>query len=364
MLIDANSIVAASDPPATMSVRPPTGGGLSIDAGPVRGGGYVSHKGNEYGGVLQLAIGPIEIKAIGLISTEPFSLVLVLSVEFNPGIQLSFGFTLNGVGGLLALERTVSTDVLRASFRRGTLDGLLFPKDPVSAAPQILRTLSDSFPPDPGSFVVGPMLAIGWGAPVSLVVAKLGVLLALPDPKIIIIGAVRVALPTPDAAIIDLKAELYGEITPEHILLLVSLNGSKVAGFSINGDFGILIGFGDNPEFALTAGGFHPSYKPPAELKGMSRVSVDLSPPAIVTLRAEAYFALTSNRFQLGASVQIGADVGVAGAEGHLGFDAIIRWAPRFVFEIDLSAAFRSTSSGSRSPASSSVPTWQAPGRG
>ncbi len=130
MLIDANSIVAASDPPATMSVRPPTGGGLSIDAGPVRGGGYVSHKGNEYGGVLQLAIGPIEIKAIGLISTEPFSLVLVLSVEFNPGIQLSFGFTLNGVGGLLALERTVSTDALRASLPPGHARRVAVPQGP------------------------------------------------------------------------------------------------------------------------------------------------------------------------------------------------------------------------------------------
>src|SRR5262249_48107276 len=92
-----------ADPPA-LAIRPPHGAGLTVDAGPVKGGGYVQHEQDVYGGALDLAIGPVEIKAVGLISTDPFSLVLVLSVEFKPGIQLSFGFTLNGVGGLLALE--------------------------------------------------------------------------------------------------------------------------------------------------------------------------------------------------------------------------------------------------------------------
>jgi hypothetical protein len=111
-----------------------------------------------------------------------------------------------------------------------------------------------------------------------------------------------------------------------------------VAGFSLAGDFGLLIGFGDSPDFAFSAGGFHPHYPPPGELAGMRRVSVDLSPPALLTLRTEAYLALTANSFQLGCRLEMRAEVAGVGAEGHLQFDALVRWAPRFSFEIDLSA--------------------------
>jgi hypothetical protein len=337
LMLDPAAVASGSANPLTIQPQPPFGAGLSIDAGVVKGGGYLYVRDGVYGGVLDLSLGPIEIKAIGLISPDPFSLVLVLSVEFHPGIQLSFGFTLNGVGGLLAVERTVATDALRAGIHDHTADALLFPSDPVAAAPHILTALAADFPPEAGGFVVGPIVEIGWGTPISFVTAKVGVIISLPDPKVILLGAVRAALPDPDAAIVDLRAEVYGEITPEHILFIVSLSGSKIAGFAIGGDIGLLIAYGDNPEFALSAGGFHPHYQPPKELVGMQRISVDLSPPSLLTLRADGYFALTSNSVQLGAHVQLRADIGVAGAEGHLGFDALVRFDP-FSFEIDLSA--------------------------
>ncbi len=340
LIVDPAALDSGAAEPATLVALPPIGAGLSINAGVVHGGGYIMHTGHEYGGALDLAIGPIEIKAIALIDTDPFSLVVVLSVQFRPGIQLSFGFTLNGVGGLLALERTVNSDALAQGLRNHVVDNLLFPADPVSIAPQLLRMLDADFPERAGGFVVGPMIELGWGEPISYVTARLGVLIALPDPKVIILGALRVALPSPDAAIIDLKVEVFGEITPEHILVIASLAGSRIAGFTISGDFGILIGYGDHADLALSAGGFHPHYTPPAELTGLQRVTINLSPPAVLTMRAAAYLALTTNSFQLGAQVQLRADVGVAGAEGHIGFDAIVRWSPAFGFEIDLSAGF------------------------
>jgi hypothetical protein len=340
LVVDSDAVEAGAAEPALLTVLPPIGAGLSINAGVVHGGGYVMHSGTEYGGALDLAIGPIEIKAFGLIGTDPFSLVVVLSVQFRPGIQLSFGFTLNGVGGLLALQRTLDSDALAAGLRTHAVDNLLFPADPVAIAPQLLRMLDAVFPPYLGGFVAGPMVEAGWGEPISYVTARLGILISLPDPKIIILGSLRLALPTPEAAIVDLHAEVIGEISSDHILVLVSLAGSRIAGFAISGDFGILIAYGDQPDFVMSAGGFHPHYQPPHELTGMQRVSIDLSPPAVLTVQARAYLALTANSFQLGAQVQLRADVGVAGAEGHLAFDAIVRWAPTFSFEIDLSAGF------------------------
>ncbi len=336
LTFDTNNL--GSGNPLSLALQPPTGAGLVVDAGPVHGGGFVEHSGTEYGGALDLALGPIEIKAIGLIGTDPFSLVLVLSVDFVPPIQLSFGFTLNTVGGLLALERTIATDALRAGIHDHTADTVLFAKDPVAAAPTILQALRTMFPPQPGGFVVGPLLELGWGSPVSFVTARLGVVISLPDPKVILIGSLRLALPAPDAPLVDLRAEIYGEITPDHLLFLVSLAGSQVAGFPIAGDFGLLIAWGDQPDLAISAGGFHPHYPPPGELAGMRRVSVDLSPPTLITMRTEAYFALTSNSFQLGTRIELRAEVAGVGAEGHLQFDALVLWEPTFHFEIDLTA--------------------------
>lgn len=338
VLVTIDPAQLSNGSPIVLDGQPPDGAGLTIDAGPVKGGGFVEHHGDQYGGALDLALGPIEIKAVGLIETDPFSLVLVLSVRFTPGVQLSFGFTLNAVGGLVALERTIATDVLRTALHDHTADTVLFPSNPVASAPAILAALGRMFPAQQGAFVAGPILELGWGTPISYVTARLGVLIALPDPKVVIIGSLRVALPAPDLPIVDLRADIYGEITPDHLLFLVSLGGSKLAGFSLVGDFGLLIAWGDKPDLAISAGGFHPHYTPPAELSGMRRVGVDLSPPSFLTLRAEAYLALTANSFQLGTRVELRADVGGVGAEGHLQFDALVLWEPTFHFEIDLSA--------------------------
>lgn len=329
---------AGGNLPLSTSLKAPTGIGLTLDAGLVRGGGFLDERAGGFGGALQLRLGPVEVKAVGLLTLEPsFALVVVMSVEFLPPIDLSFGFTLNAVGGVVGIEHRLDSDALRAQLTSGALDHILFPPDPVAAAPAILDTLEQVFPADPGSVVIGPMVEVGWGRPVSFLTAQLGVILSLPDTKIVIIGRVRIALPAPQLPIVDLRATVYGEITPDHLLILVSLNGSRIAGFTVGGDIGLLLRYGGSPEFAISAGGFHPRYDPPKELTGMQRLSMDLSPPAILQLRSESYFALTSNSVQLGARVEMGADLGVASISGHFAFDALVVFSPRFMFVIDLS---------------------------
>jgi hypothetical protein len=328
--IDGNS-------PLSVTVKPPTGIGLVLDTGLVRGGGFLDERDGGYGGALQLRLGPVEVKAVGLLTLEPsFALVVVMSVEFLPPIDLSFGFTLNAVGGVVGIEHRLDSDALRAGMSSGALDHIMFPADPVAAAPAILSRLEQVFPVDHGSVVIGPMVEVGWGRPVSLLTAQLGVILSLPDPKVVIIGRVRIALPAPQLPIVDLRATVYGEITPDHLLILVSLNGSRIAGFTVAGDIGLLLRWGGSAELALSAGGFHPRYDPPRELAGMSRLSMDLSPPAVLTLRAESYFAVTTNSVQLGSRVEMSADLGVADVSGYFAFDALIIFSPHFAFMIDV----------------------------
>ncbi len=329
--------VAGGDNPLSLQIKPPTGIGLDVDAGIIRGGGFLGVRSGGYGGALQLRLGPVEVTAVGLLTLEPdFALVIVMSVRFMPAIDLTFGFTLNAVGGLLGLQHRMDTDALRAQLPTGGLDHILFPEDVVAAAPRILDTLEAVFPVSPGSIVIGPMVEVGWGRPVSFLTAQLGVLISLPNPKVVIIGRVRIALPAPELPIVDLRATVYGEITEDHLLVLVSLRGSRLASFTITGDIGLLLRWGGSPEFAISAGGFHPRYSAPPELAGMQRLGMDLSPPAILQLRAESYFALTSNSVQLGSRVEMGADLGVASISGHFGFDALLVWSPRFMFMFDL----------------------------
>ena len=88
----------------------------------------------------------------------------MISAEFTP-IQLGFGFTLNGVGGLLGLNRTANVDRLVSGLRDQTLANLLFPTDIVANADRILSDLRQVFPAARGRFVFGPMAKIGWGTP-------------------------------------------------------------------------------------------------------------------------------------------------------------------------------------------------------
>jgi hypothetical protein len=338
LVLDPGAITTG-DSPLTVVPLLPTGIGLSVDTGIVRGGGFLDVRdgGKAFGGALALQVGPIGVKAFGLLTLEPdFALVVVLAVEFDPPIDLSFGFTLNAVGGVIGINHRLDPDAMRTAVAAGSLDHLLFPVDPVAAAPAILDLLGSVFPVDEGSVVIGPMIELGWGRPVSFLTAQLGVILSLPDPLVVILGRVRIALPAPDVPIIDLRATVYGEITPDHLLILVSLNGSRIAGFSVDGDIGLLLRWGGSAEFAISAGGFHPQYSPPHELAGMKRLSMDLSPPAILTLRSESYFALTTNSVQFGTHTEMGADLGVASISGHFTFDALVIFSPHFAFVIDL----------------------------
>ena len=87
---------------------------------------------------------------------------------------------------------------------------------PAAAAPVILSMLEHVFPSERGAAAIGPMVELGWGRPVSFLTAQLGVIVSLPDPRVVIVGRVRVALPAPQLPIVDLRATVYGEVTSDH----------------------------------------------------------------------------------------------------------------------------------------------------
>ena len=92
--------------------------------------------------------------------SKGFALLINIGVIFDPPIQLAMGFTLSGVGGLIAINHSMNVDALRTGVRNRTLDSILFP-DPstvVANASQIISNLRTVFPPAEGQYIVGPMV--------------------------------------------------------------------------------------------------------------------------------------------------------------------------------------------------------------
>lgn len=320
--------------------RPPRRAGLSIDTGLVKGGGFLDFdpaKG-EYAGIAELSIAElVTVKAIGLISTklpdgsQGFSLLLIITAEFQP-IQLGFGFTLIGVGGLLGLNRTVLLDVLRDGVRTGAVNSILFPTDVVANAPRIISDLKRVFPPEEGTFLIGPMAKFGWGTP-TLVSLSLGIILEIPPGNIAILGVLKVALPDESTALIQIQVNFLGVLDFEEQLLSfdASLFDSRILFMTLEGDMAVRLKWGDNAGFVLSVGGFHPAFKAPDGLRlpaTLRRLTVSILDIDWARIRIENYFAVTSNTVQFGARAYLFFGFSAANISGEVGFDVLFQFSP------------------------------------
>ena len=339
---------------AKLGFKPPTGVGLAINGGGFTGGGFLIHDADkgQYAGGLELEFQDvIAVKAIGILDTKlpdgspGYSLLILITAEFQP-IQLGFGFTLNGVGGLIAVNRTVALDALRAGVHDGTLDSILFPKDVVANAPRIISDLERVFPSMTGRYLVGPMGKLGWATP-TLASLELAIVLEIPRPSIVILGILRIALPVEDDPILKLQVNFVGIVDFEkgQLSFDASLYDSHVLTFPLTGDMAVRYFWGEDSNLLLTVGGFHPAYTPPPMgLPALKRIAIDLfsgSPK----VHAESYFAITSNTIQFGAKLEVSAGVSVFNVYGFLSYDVLVQRSPlHFVAEFTAQLAVRSGS--------------------
>lgn len=326
--------------------QPPRGVGLSIDTGVIKGGGflYLDFDKGEYFGALELTFqGVIALKAVGIINTkmpdgsQGFALLILITAEFTP-IQLGFGFTLNGVGGLVGVNRTADVEALKAGVKTGAVSSILFPADVVANITRIISDLKAIFPIAQDHFLIGPMAKLGWGTP-TLISLELGIIIDIPVPRIIMLGVLRCILPTKDAAILKLQVNFAGGIDFEQGLIWfdASLFDSQILVFTLTGDMALRIGWKD-PVFVVSVGGFHPAFKEvPADLTGMRRIMLSLLSGDNPRLTAQIYFAVTSNSVQSGAKVELYAEACGFNLWGYLGYDLLVQFSP-FYFIADIYA--------------------------
>lgn len=315
-------------------------GDVALSLPVVSGAGAVKSTGpNGYAGALVVAIPPLSASAFGILGLDPLSFLVILGASFPPpGIQIGFGFAVSGIGGIVGIGRRTDADALAAAVADGTAAGLLFPTDPAADADRIIDALPALFPAAPGRVVAGPMFQLSWGG--RLISLSAALIVEVPSPvRLIVLGKLVLAMPDPLLPLVFLQVTFAGQLDlgEPSVWFLASLAGSQIVGLPLTGDAYFLTRGGDDPQFVLTIGGFHPAYSPPRGVPPLARLDMDLSPDPLLDMRAQAYFAVTSNTIQFGARIDLVAGLDVCGLRGFLGLDVLVQFDP-FHFLADISA--------------------------
>ena len=322
--------------------KPPTGVGLAIDVGVVKGGGYLYFDPDrgEYAGALELTLADfLSLKAMGLITTRMpdgsrgFALLIVITAEFEPALQLGWGFRLMGVGGLLGLNRTVDLQALALGVRTGAASSVLFPVDPVANASRVLSDLRAIFPPAPGRFLIGPMLKIGWGTP-TFIQLDLGLIIET-GGNYAIVGVMRILVSDDEGlSILRLQSNFVGalELDRNRGWFFAALFDSRLITITIDGEMGVLVDRGSDKNLIVSNGGFHPQFEPPAlPFPVPKRIAFNIIDSARARIRIEGYLAVTTNTVQFGARADLYLGFSGFSVDGHLLFDVLLRRKPFYL---------------------------------
>jgi hypothetical protein len=339
--------------PANLSLgfKGPSGIGVTVDAhGVVSGGGFLFHDEAQglYAGALQLSLHEqLTLKAYGLIATRMpdgsagYSMLIFITAEDFKPIQLGLGFTLLGIGGMVAINRTFDVDVLRQGLQNDTLATLLFPRDPVGNAPALIQALASAFPARRGSYLLGLLAKIGWFTP-TLVMLDLALILEFGGrTRLLALGRISARLPSADNDLVRLNLDAMGVIDfdAETVAIDAVLVDSRlVHKFVISGAGALRAGFGSGPDstFVLSMGGLHPHFAPPAVFPRLERLTMALSNGSNPRIVCESYFAITANTLQFGARASLYAAAAGFSIEGDIGYDVLIQLSPlHFIADFD-----------------------------
>ena len=313
-----------------------------IDAGAVKGGGYLYFDPDrgEYAGILELTLADfISLKAVGLITTRMpdgnrgFSLLVLFTAEFEPALQLGWGFRLIGVGGLAGLNRTVDLQALALGVRTGAAGSVLFPVDPVANASRVISDLRAIFPPAPGRFLIGPMLKLGWGVS-TFVQLDLGVIIES-HGNYAIVGVLRILVSDDEGfSILRLQSNFIGalELDKSRGWFFASHFDSRLIATTIDGEMGVLVARGPEKNLLMTNGGFHPQFEPPElPFPVPKRLAFNIIDSEKARIRIEGYLAVTSNTVQFGARADLHLGFSSFSIDGHLQFDVLVRKKPFYL---------------------------------
>lgn len=321
----------------------PTGIGISINAPAVKGGGFISinRESNELLGALELnvikkfTVGALLVCDPGTAPGHDFSLVVLISTSFSPGIPIGMGFSLTGIGGALGLNRQISRDGLIQGVRSGSLGSVFFVNDLEKHLAEMKESVLSIFPACRNQFFFGVLGQISFE---PILKCDFGLMLQLPNPtEIIILGGLHVNVAK---GIVNINVYFAGGIKFEEGMWFdASIVDSVIAGIRLSGDMAFRLNWGGQTKgFLLSIGGFHPAYRPEAgmQVSDMKRIAMKMN-YKILVISLETYLAITSNTFQIGARLDLKIGWKKFGLFGYAGFDALFQFNP-FFFMFSISA--------------------------
>lgn len=330
------------------SFKFPDGIGISIETPVVKGAGLISYDKSE--GTLfsalslevlkKFTVGCIIDADLGVKDGHCFSLVALISTSFSPGIPLGMGFSLNGVGGCLGLNRKYDADAVSGGVRSGVFGSVFFVDNVMNHLTEMKTAVKQFFPEKKKQFFLGVLCKICFE---PVVTCEFGLLIQAPNPMSIgIVGALKVRVG--DTDLIKINVYFFGDIDFDKGLRFdASIVDSEIVGLKLEGDMAFRLFWGGPYKgFGLSIGGFHPAYKPEEGLKfapNMRRLSLSLNYD-IVKIKLETYLAVTSNSFQIGAHLDLQVGWKKFGLIGYAGFDALFVFKPfRFSFALEVGVA-------------------------
>lgn len=343
-----------------VGLLPPTGAGLQLDLRAITVGGFLDFTGDandRYAGVVTVMLkGPgrgsaLSVTGFGIHEltgsasavNRSRSMIVVLGATFSPGIQLGWGISIVGVGGIVGINRRADTDALRERLTAGAIGNILFADDPIRNAPALLGDLDAIFPAQAGVHVVGITCQLAWLDLLgdALVRVAVGIIIELPGPsKVIVLGSARIKVPRFES-LLDLEIDVAGvaDLVRHTFELDATIRrGGLFKIFQVTGDAAIRASWGEPSYLMATLGGFHPNFHPePATFPDLAPIlfTIDRSLlPDAISLSGDGYLALTTNTIQFGVEFTAAVHAGNWNIQGKIGGDALIERP--FFFDVSL----------------------------
>jgi hypothetical protein len=335
----------------------PSGIGLKLDWGPVKGGGYFSYDKqlDRYSGAVEVGLGSKwALRGVGFCEPQrdtpplgPFEgsrhrTSTLITATFEQDIP-SPGFTISGFGFLFALHRRSNPDAMRDALPSGAIDAVLFPSDPLGRTAEIVASLATMFPAasqDADTHVFGVLLKGSFAGGYATV--KIGFLFEFGTASV---NLSRVLVPFslkagPGGAlakVFSLEVLGLGHYDPStgDLEITAVLRNSRLCGGDLVG--GLVVFHGDpDPDDTdrsrgtfVSVGGYHPSYyggKGPRRARVDQRLGIVIARGQAVKLEVSFYLAFVPAGFHLGVRGRLFAQAAGFGIDGQLWLDGVTNW--------------------------------------
>ncbi|XXG94183.1 hypothetical protein Hte_000435 [Hypoxylon texense] len=327
--------------------------GVSFDRSPIILAGIFKHVLDAYQGAATVSFQPYLFQAAGFYGTitsktgSKFTSSFVYFILNGPLVTLEFA-EIRGVTGGFGYNTSL-TYPTAANVTQFPLIDTPSESDPQSAL--LALTGGTWFFPRQNSF----WLAAGVTVIAFEILEVKAVVVIEWDPKIKLglFGVATASLPAgvthPFArvqlgivAAVDFNAgtlKIEGQLTPDSFILDPSCH--------LTGGFGLFYWFGNSKyagDFTFTIGGYHRSYRPPSQFPNPPRLGISWSYDSAISIRGEAYFAITPKVCMGGGRLDASLSLGPLYAFFDAYADFLINYKPfHFTADGGLSVGVRFT---------------------